>query len=207
MKTRTLLLIFALGFSTMLLGAFTADETAETAPTEPAQAEKTFEIDTVHSTAIFRVLHRGAGQFYGRFNDVTGTIDYAPGSKTGLSFDISIDVNSVDTANDNLDGHLKSPDFFNALDFPTMTFKSAQAELITPDVYRVTGELSMHGVAKTITVDMERTGLASGRRGELVGFETTFTVKRTEYGMAYGVESGSLGDEVRIIVAVEAIAK
>ena len=207
MNTRTLLLIFALGSSTMLLGAFTADEPTDVPAAESAQAAKTFDIDAVHSTAIFRVLHRGAGQFYGRFNDVTGTIDYAPDSKTGLSFDISIDVNSVDTANDNLDGHLKSPDFFNALDFPAMTFRSMQAELVKPNVYRVTGELSMHGVTKTLTVDMERTGLASGRRGEMVGFETVFTVKRTEFGMAYGVESGSLGDDVRIIVALEAIAK
>ena len=205
MNSRQLLIIAALGLGTMLLGAFTADDTTE--PTEAAQAEKQFEVDTVHSTAIFRVLHRGAGQFYGRFNDVTGTIDYAPGSKDGLSMDISIDVNSVDTANDNLDGHLKSPDFFNALDFPAMTFKTTKAELIKPEVYRLTGELSMHGESMPITVEMEQTGLASGRRGELVGFETTFTVKRSEFGMEYGVESGSLGDDVRIIVALEAIAK
>ena len=209
MNTRNLLLITTLGLSILLLGAFTADDSAETPTEAPATAsvEKVFDVDTVHSTAIFRVQHLGAGQFYGRFNDVTGTIDYTPGSKSGLELDISIAIDSVDTANDNLDGHLKSPDFFNALDFPVMTFKSAKAELIKPEVYRVTGELTMHGQSQTITVEMERTGLAEGRRGERVGFETVFTIQRTDHGMDYGVDTGSLGNDVRVIIALEAIAK
>ncbi len=165
---------------------------------------KPFNIDTVHSTAIFRVHHVGAGMFYGRFNDVTGTIilnDDVP------SFDVSIAIDSVDTNNERLDSHLKSPDFFNAVEFPTMSFKSSSAKLVGDGKFEVAGEITMHGVSKPITVNMARTGQVEGRRGEMIGFETEFTLTRSEFGMTYGVESGSLGDNVKVIVALEAIRK
>ena len=162
---------------------------------------KMFQIDAVHSTSIFRVHHFGAGMFYGRFNDVTGTIEVDDGTP---SFNVSIDVNSVDTNNEKLDGHLKSPDFFNVVEFPSMTFKSTSAKKTGDEIYTVDGEISMHGVTKPITVQVANTGQATGRRGEMIGFETEFTIKRSEFGMTYGVENGALGDSVKIIVALEA---
>ena len=162
---------------------------------------KEFNIDAVHSTAIFRVHHVGAGMFYGRFNDVTGMIalnDDTP------SFNVSIAINSVDSSNERLDSHLKSPDFFNAVEFPTMSFKSSSVKFVGDNKYEVTGEITMHGVTKPLTVNMEKTGHVDGRRGEMVGFETEFELNRSEFGMNYGVESGSLGDKVKVIVALEA---
>ena len=162
---------------------------------------KEFNIDAVHSTAIFRVHHVGAGMFYGRFNDVTGMIalnDDTP------SFNVSIAINSVDSSNERLDSHLKSPDFFNAVEFPTMSFKSSSVKFVGDNKYEVTGEITMHGVTKPLTVNMEKTGHVDGRRGEMVGFETEFELTRSDFGMNYGVESGSLGDKVKVIVALEA---
>lgn len=170
---------------------------------EQTEAE-VFQIDAVHSTAIFRVHHFGAGMFYGRFNDVTGTIQVDDGTP---SFNVSIDVNSVDTNNVKLDGHLKSPDFFNVVEFPTMSFTSSTATKVGDEQYEVTGEMTIHGVTKPITVGMAKTGQAKTRRGEMVGYETEFTIERSDYEMLYGVENGALGDEVKIIVALEAVQK
>jgi len=165
-------------------------------------AKETFNIDSVHSTAIFRVQHLGAGNFYGRFNELEGTIDWD--AETGPSFDVSIKIESVDSGNEALDKHLKNADFFDAKQFPTMTFKSTGAKKMG-DNWKVTGEMTMHGVTKAVEVDMEFVGRADVGRGDRVGFETTFTVKRSDFGMNWGVENGALGDATKIIVSLEGI--
>jgi len=166
----------------------------------PADAGEVFQVDAVHSTAIFRVHHRGAGMFYGRFNDIAGTIT----GDENPAFDISIDINSVDTNNEKLDGHLKSPDFFNAVEFSVMTFKSSSTKNIGDEKYEVTGDITIHGVTKPLTVMMSKTGQVKGRRGELIGFEMEFQISRSDYGMNYGIESGALSNDIKVIVALEA---
>ena len=162
---------------------------------------ETYHIDAVHSTAIFRVHHRGAGMFYGRFNNIAGTVNMNAGIPT---FEISIDVNSIDTNNERLDNHLKSPDFFNATEFPAMSFKSSSSKAIDETTYEVIGEITLHGVSKPLTVRMHKTGESENPRGKLIGFETEFVLTRSEFGMTYGVEGGSLGDETKVIVSLEA---
>ena len=164
-------------------------------------AKETFNIDSVHSTAIFRVQHLGAGNFYGRFNELEGTIDWD--AEAGPSFDVSIKIESVDSGNEALDRHLKNADFFDAKQFPTMTFKSTGAKKMG-DNWKVMGEMTMHGVTKAVEVDMEFVGRADVGRGDRVGFETTFTVKRSDFGMKWGVENGALGDATKIIVSLKA---
>ena len=165
-------------------------------------AKETFNIDSVHSTAIFRVQHLGAGNFYGRFNELEGTIEWD--AEGGPSFDVSIKIESVDSGNEALDKHLKNADFFDAKQFPTMTFKSTGAKKMGDD-WKVMGEMTMHGVTKAVEVDMEFVGRADVGRGDRVGFETTFTVKRSDFGMNWGVENGALGDATKIIVSLEGI--
>lgn len=177
-----------------------------TAP-RPAQEATTYSIDPVHSTGLFRVHHFGAGMFYGRFNDVTGTITYNPEDPSSLSFDIVIDVESVDTNIERLNNHLKSPDFFNAKEFREMTFKSTAVSKIDDDTFKVTGDLTIHGITKTITTQVELTGTVSSPRGKKIGFETIFTVDRSEYGVNYGLDNGVLGREIRLIVSMEANEK
>ena len=165
-------------------------------------AKETFNIDSVHSTAIFRVQHLGAGNFSGRFNELEGTIDWD--AESGPSFDVSINIESVDSGNEALDKHLKNADFFDAKQFPTMTFQSTNAKKMGDD-WKVMGEMNMHGVTKTVEVDMEFVGRAEFGRGDRIGFETSFTVKRSDFGMNWGVEKGSLGDTTKIIVSLEGI--
>ena len=164
--------------------------------------KETFNIDSVHSTAIFRVQHLGAGNFYGRFNELEGTIDWD--AESGPSFDVTIKIESVDSGSEALDRHLKNADFFDAKQFPTMTFKSTGAKKLGDD-WRGMGEMTMHGVTKAVEVDMEFVGRADFGRGDRVGFETSFTVKRSDFGMNWGVEKGSLGDATKIIVSLEGI--
>ena len=165
-------------------------------------AKETFNIDSVHSTAIFRVQHLGAGNFYGRFNELEGTIDWD--AEGGPSFDVSINIESVDSGNEALDKHLKNADFFDAKQFPTMTFQSTSAKKMGDD-WKIMGEMNMHGVTKTVEVDMQFVGRADFGRGDRIGFETSFTVKRSDFGMNWGVEKGSLGDTTKIIVSLEGI--
>lgn len=166
-------------------------------------AARTFAIDDVHSMAMFRVHHLGAGQFWGRFNDVSGTFSFEPGKAEGMQFDVTIKVESVDSGNDALDKHLRSPDFFAAKDFPTMSFKSTSARKTGEGTYDVSGDLTMHGVTKPIVAKVEYCGMADMGKGPKAGFEAQFTVKRSEFGMTYGVDKGAIGDEVRIVVGLE----
>jgi len=184
--------------------AFNAPQKAsESTTTQPVQLAP-FSVDDVHSMALFRVQHMGAGQFWGRFNDVSGEVKYAEGKS--LSIDVSIDVDSVDSGNDKLNAHLKSPDFFNAVEFPKMSFKSTGAKSIGGGRFEVSGDLSIHGVTKQVSVNIDASKIATMGGKTRAGFESTFEIKRSDYGMTYGVEQGSIGDQVRIIIAIEAVA-
>ena len=180
-----------------MLGASADQATAAT----PALTVCT--VDDTHSLALFRIQHMGAGQFWGRFNDVSGNFTFEPGKAEGMKFDITIKTESVDTGVEALNKHLRSPDFFGAKDFPTMTFKSTGAKKTGERTYDVTGDLSMHGVTKSIVAAVEFTGMASMGKGTAAGFEATFSVKRSDFGMKYGVDKGAIGDEVKVVVALE----
>ena len=179
-----------------------AKPTPAGAPVATANAvANTYSVDDVHSCALFRVHHARAGQFWGRFNDISGTFTLSS-DPSKMAFDISVAVGSVDTNTDKLDGHLKSPDFFNAAEFPTMTFKSTSAMKAANGMYEVAGDFTMHGVTKKVSAMIEVTGESTmmGARG---GAEAIFTVRRSEFGMNYGVEQGAVGDLVKVIVNLE----
>ena len=167
-----------------------------------------YEVDTAHSMILFRAKHNGVAYNYGRFNEFTGaiTMDETDASKSTVEFEVK--AASVDTGNEKRDQHLRSSDFFSAKQFPVITFKSTKvsAKEGEGEVLAVTGDLELHGVKKSITVDVEITGRAQGRQGEsLIGFESIFTIKRSEFGMTYGL--GPISDEIRLIVSIEAQGK
>jgi polyisoprenoid-binding protein YceI len=196
-------LVTAALFAPIALLAANAPAPQAPAASAPATASETWTIDDVHSMALFRVQHMGAGMFWGRFDGVTGTITTGEGS---VAFDVTIDTGSVSSGNDKLNGHLKSPDFFSVKEFPTMTFKSTKAVRGADGMWDVTGDLTMHGVTKPVTAKVEQTGRMKGRGGEAIGFEAIFTVDRSQFGMNYGVEKGAIGKDVRVIVGLEAQA-
>ncbi len=174
---------------------------ASTSDESKSKAE-TFSIDPTHSMALFRVRH-GASMFWGRFNKITGTVRYNPDSESILELDITMAIDSVDSGSEKLDGHLKSEDFFFAEKYPEATFKSSSSNRVGKSTYAVSGKLTMRGVTKPITVRVDWLGTSESRRGKTCGLETEFTVKRSEFGINYGVAMGMLGDDTKITVAME----
>ena len=169
---------------------------------ESKSKAETFSIDPTHSMALFRVRH-GASMFWGRFNKITGTVRHIPDSKSGLELDVTMAIDSVDSGSERLDGHLKSEDFFFAEKYPNATFKSSSSKKVGENTYEVSGKLTMRGVTRPITVNVDWLGTSESRRGRTCGLETEFTVKRSEFGISYGVSMGMLGEETKIIVALE----
>ncbi len=182
--------------------ATTTAATAAGAAMVAAQAETPFAIDEVHSTVIFRIKHQGVAFNYGRFNKMTGSFHIDAANPSNSSIDISVDAASVDTANADRDKHLTGNDFFSVKEYPKITFKSTGFTKKSEGVYTVTGKLTFHGKTKDITVEVADTGKGPGMRGgEVAGIETTFTIKRSEFGMDYLLKG--LSDEVNLTVALE----
>ncbi len=183
-------------------------QAAPPAPVAPApQAQGgSFTIDDVHSSALFRVQHFHAGQFWGRFNTIAGTFTLAQ-DPAKMAFDVSIDTESVDSGNPKLDGHLKSPDFFNAKEFPKMTFKSTGCTKNADGTFALTGDLTIRGVTKSMTATLEVTGWGFDMgRGARAGAEARFKINRSDFGVSYGVDNGALGNETTVIVGLEGTA-
>ena len=169
-----------------------------------AFASDYYKVDPVHSAIVFRIQHLGVSDAFGRINDPSGFFTLDETNSGNNSVEISVNSKDVDTANEKRDKHLRSPDFFNIEDHPTIMFKSRKFEKTGPDAYRITGDLTMLGVTKPMTVSATRVG--SGKDpwgGYRTGFTTEFTIKRSEFGMDY-LMSG-LGDEVHITVSIEGI--
>jgi polyisoprenoid-binding protein YceI len=163
-----------------------------------------YKIDAAHSVAYFEVGHMsGISRFMGRFNDISGDLVVAAPEASKIKVDIKTD--SIDTKHDGLNKHLKSPDFFNAVQFPTLSFTSTAVKLDPAGEGTVTGNLNLHGVTKPVTLKLKQIGAGKGMKGEQrVGYVATGTIKRTDFGMTYGVP-GAATDEVDLKINIEAI--
>ena len=172
----------------------------------PAAATETYQVDPVHSSAIFRIKHLGIAYVYGRLNDLSGTLKINDETPASSVVEIYAKTKNVDTFNSERDNHLRSPDFFHAKKFPMVSFISKSFTKVGKDVYEVTGDLALHGVTRPLTVKAQRTGEGKDPWGGFrIGFETTFTIRRSDFGMNFMM--GGVGDEVRIILSIEGIRK
>jgi polyisoprenoid-binding protein YceI len=172
----------------------------------PALAE-TYIIDSEHSSVAFSIRHL-VSRTSGRFNDFAGTIKYDPAHPEKTSAEATIQVSSIDTDNEKRDGHLRSADFFNAEKFPTITFKSTKAKAKDGAIH-LTGDFTMHGVTKSITLPVEILGTGANpfNKKPQAGFAAELTIKRSDYGVNTWSDVASvLGDEVKISLTVEANA-
>jgi polyisoprenoid-binding protein YceI len=169
----------------------------------PSAAEN-YKVDPVHSAVLFRIKHLNVSYFHGRFNETTGTFTYDRTDPANCAFDVTVHVDSLDTHSADRDRHVKSAQLLNAAEFGVIRFKSTKVAKAGADKYRVTGELSFHGTTKTITTTLERVGSGDDPWGGYrTGFETVFTIKRSDFGM--GAMQGMLGDEVRLTVSLEGV--
>lgn len=178
---------------------------ASWAASPSASVADTFTVDTVHSSVVFRVKHMNTSHAWGRFNDITGTFALDEASPSASQFDFQIKVASIDTGNAKRDQHLKSPDFFNAVQFPTVTFKSKSVAKAA-DGYDVSGEIKLHGVTRPIKVKITPVGTGKGPTGAAIaGIDAFFTLKQSEFGMSKNV--GPIGDDVMVNVSIEGMKK
>ena len=163
-----------------------------------------YKIDPVHSVAYFEVGHAGGiSRFMGRFNDMSGELTVDTPEKSKIKVDVKVD--SVDTKSDALDKHLKSPDFFNAVQFPTLSFVSTGVTLNGSGEGSVAGNLTLHGVTKPVTFKLKEIGAGPGPRGDSrVGYTASTTIKRSDFGIAYGIPKAAT-DEVDLRINIEAI--
>ena len=168
-----------------------------------ALAADNYKVDPIHSTSVFKIKHANTANFYGRFNGPTGSFTLDPADLTKSSFTIELNANNVDTNNPQRDAHLKSPDFFNAKQYPTITFKSTALKAGEgANMLAVTGNLTMHGVTKSITIPVELTGSGEFPPGmKRSGVEATLVVKLSDYEIK-GMP-GALSDDVKVIVSLE----
>lgn len=166
----------------------------------PALADE-LELDAAHSAVLFKVSHLDVSNQHGRFNEIAGSLN--TGEKK--SFEFTVPTASIDTNNAKRDDHLRSPDFFNAKQFPVMTFKGTS--ITTNDEgMELTGELTLHGVTHPLTVQMTKIGEGEDKRGNhRIGLETTFKINRSDFGMDQML--GAVGDEVEMTISFEALRK
>ncbi|WEO95094.1 YceI family protein [Streptomyces sp. FXJ1.172] len=169
-----------------------------------------YTVDPAHTTIGFVARHAMVTNVKGSFTDFTGTLhlDGADPARSTASLDIQ--VASVETGNADRDGHLKSSDFFKIDEFPAITFRSTKAEALGGDDYRITGDLSLLGVTKPITVDLEFNGAATDPFGnERVGFEGKAELLRSEWGLTWNaaLETGGVlvSDKIKLVFDISAI--
>lgn len=167
----------------------------------PALADG-FAIDGSHSSVVFKIKHMGVSNFYGRFNRISGEFAWDAAKPEATSVKAKIDAASVDSNNKQRDGHLNSPDFFNTKEFADINFVSKGLKK-EGSAWKLTGDLTLVGKTKEVVADFTPTGDKTGDKGTLAGFEAVFTIKRSDFGMNYGVANGVLSDEVTVTVALE----
>jgi len=171
----------------------------------PAVAQETYVIDPVHSQPQWVATHIGFSNQHGNFGKATGKIVLDRAAKKG-SIDVSIDATSIRTYSDRLDQIVKGERFFNVEKFPTMTFKSTNLTFDGDKLVGADGELTMLGVTRPVSLKVANfsCGEQAFNKKPMCGAEATTTIKRSEWGMTDGLKLGNPGDDIQLIIPVEA---
>jgi polyisoprenoid-binding protein YceI len=191
----------------VLVPGFLAAVLAAALSAAPARAAEQYTVDPMHSAISFKISHLGLSWVFGTFKDLSGTFTIDPENAAKSAFALTIKADSIDTSNVKRDEHLRSPDFFNAKQFPTLTFKSTAVKAIDGG-FEVTGDFTMHGETKPLTFTVR-----GGRKAEFppgisrTGYTAEFVVKRSEFGVGDPKFASALGDEVFVTVSFEGTLK
>ncbi|WP_412060533.1 YceI family protein [Rubrivirga sp. IMCC45206] len=208
------LLVAALALGLSACADAPADETAisdDLAAVEVADAPAipagTYAIDQAHSRAEFRVRHLGISTVTGRFGTVAGTVTVGDGLGS-LQANAVIDATSIDTGNEQRDGHLRSPDFFDVAQYPEITFDATAIRPGAGGQFTLVGDLTMHGVTRPIELDAEYLGTSSVQGIQKIGFTASGEITRQDWGLTWANtnEAGEalVGDEITLAIEVEA---
>jgi polyisoprenoid-binding protein YceI len=179
-------------------------------PAAPASSISQWRVDPAHTRAEFAVKHLMITTVRGHFSDVDGTVREDSADPTRSSIEVSIKVASLDTGVDQRDAHLRSPDFFDAEQFPSLTFRSTRIVPAGEDKLQVTGDLTIKGVTKSVVLDVTEEGRGGDPwGGQRAGFSATGKIDRRDFGLNYNqaLETGgwAVGHDVKINLDVELI--
>lgn len=168
-----------------------------------AEAVK-YSFDKVHTQVLFFVSHLGYSMSQGEFHDYDGHFTFDAETPENSEIDVRIKTASVDMDDEKWDDHLKNEDFFNVEDYPEMTFKSTDVAVTGDNTAEITGDLTLLGVTKPVVLDVthNKSGVHPHSGKYVSGFSATTTIKRSEFGMDYGLPG--VGDDVEVRIEVEA---
>jgi polyisoprenoid-binding protein YceI len=166
--------------------------------------------DKAHSQVGFAVRHI-LSPVHGEFKDYDGTIHFDPKKPENAKINVTIQVDSISTDNEMRDHHLQSPDFFDAAKYPTITFKSKKITAAGDNKYSVEGNLTMHGVTKSVTLDVDYMGTDVMMGAPIAGFSATTKIDRRDFGLTWNktLESGNVmvGNDVTITLDISLMSK
>lgn len=200
----------ALGaFALVVLGFTASDAAAQSDAGTSVVAAGTYTIDRAHSNIGFQVRHLGISTVKGTFNEADATIIFAADDLSSLQTEATIQAASIDTDNTDRDDHLRSPDFFEVENHPTITFMSREVMANGDGTFALVGDLTMRGVTKEVTLDGEYLGYAKDPWGnEKIGLTAEGVINRKDFGLEWNqvLETGGLlvGEEVTIVLEVQA---
>lgn len=170
----------------------------------------TWTIDTAHSEIGFKVKHLVVSTASGKFTAFEGTLVAEKEDFSDAKITFSAEIDSIHTGNEQRDGHLKSPDFFDAASFPKLTFTSTSLSKTSDTEFSITGNLTLKGITKPITMNAEFGGIEKSLYGQIVaGFELTAKINRQDFGLTWGplTEAGGMvvGNDVKLAANIELI--
>lgn len=177
----------------------------------PGASTSTWKIDPVHSNAHFKVKHMMISHVKGEFTSITGTLELDEADVTKSKVEATIDANTISTREAQRDAHLKSTDFLDAQKFPTLTFKSTRISKKGEDEYAVSGDLSIHGVTRNVTFQVEELSapMKDPWGNTRIGLSAATKINRKDFGLVWNsaLETGGVlvGDEVTIMVDAQFI--
>lgn len=170
----------------------------------------TWKIDPAHSSINFTVRHMMISKVHGQFKSFSGTVNFDEDNPVNTTGQIEVDVNSIFTDEEQRDNHLKSPDFFDAANYPTATFQSTRVEQIDSETGKLYGNLTIKDITQEVVLDVAYAGTAVSPWGmQVAGFSATTTLHRKDWGLNWNqaLETGGflVGDKVSLNVELELI--
>ncbi len=163
-------------------------------------AVNSWNVDKMHSNLGFTITHLGISDVSGSFKNFEVNIKTTKEDFSDASFELSADAASINTAVEMRDNHLKSADFFDVEKFPKLTYKSTSIKAAGKNKYKITGDLTLHGVTKPVTMDLWYRGTIENpmSKAPTSGFQVTGTIKRSDFGIGAKFPAPMLSDEVQI---------
>lgn len=161
---------------------------------------QTWSLDKSHAKLGFSVTHLMVSNVEGSFKSFDAKITSSKDDFSDAKVELTADVNSINTENDQRDEHLKKPDYFDAAQYPSITFKSTSFKKVGDKKYKAIGDLTMHGVTKPVELDVTLNGTAVHpyTKKTIAGFKVSGTLKRSDFGISPSTPAAALSDEITI---------